>query len=68
MLENWQAFVQVVGFLFLGACSIVGAYVIGRWGYCGILFIARSRHDIDVAVRQEIEDATSFRHNRSSIR
>ena len=63
MSENIIAACQIVGFLFLLACSIVGAYVWLRWGYQGVSMIWQQRINFDSRVEDEALQTWMRRRN-----
>jgi len=64
-LTSWVSF---IGFLFGGYCGAVGAYVVLRWGYCGVHFLWTIRKELDTLAEGRLFDATSDRYIRGQIR
>lgn len=53
--SDWLAFLSYVGGLFIGACALLGAYVVLRWGFAGVRHLWRQREYIDSIVREDYE-------------
>ena len=51
--DNILGICQFVGALFILSCSLVGAYVILRWGFTGVEIIWKKREVISVSTRKD---------------
>lgn len=51
MADSILTVFELAGFLFLSACVGVGAWVILRWGWCGVALLWQKRYYFDNAVR-----------------
>lgn len=46
---------SAIGAVFVGYCAISGAYVVLRWGTCGIATVWRFRRVLDQTVKDDIQ-------------
>lgn len=51
---NELSVVSFFGWAVMAGCAVIGAYVLGRWGFCGVLIIWQRRAGLDRAVAAEI--------------
>ena len=46
---------SAIGAVFVGYCAICGAYIILRWGTCGVACIWRFRRVLDQTIKDDIQ-------------
>ena len=53
MSENIMAAYELAGFCFLTVCTLVGAWVVLRWGWVGIMLLWQKGPEFDAVTEAE---------------